>query len=106
MTLPATGVGTTTSTAPAPLRNVYVSFSVNGTVVLDWPRHFSLTQEYGQHDVLKATIIVPYLHPNISQLTAWADNAPISVTWGRLIPHDHLHLVRLRQPPRAAVHGD
>ena len=86
MTLPATGVGTTTSTAPAPLRNVYVSFSVNGTVVLDWPRHFSLTQEYGQHDVLKATIIVPYLHPNISQLTAWADNAPISVTWGRLSP--------------------
>jgi len=86
MTVPLVGVGTTTSTATQPLGNVYTSFSVNGTATRDWPRHFSLTQEYGQHDVLKATIVVPYLHPNISQLTAWADNAAISVTWGRLSP--------------------
>lgn len=86
MTVPATGVGTTTSTGNQPLGNVYTSFTVNGAVVKDWPRDFTLTQEYGQHDVLKATIIVPYLHPNISQLTAWADNAAISVTWGRLSP--------------------
>ena len=86
MTLPAAGVGTTTGTGNQPLGNVYVSFTVNGTAVQDWPRHFTLTQEYGQHDVMQATIIVPYLHPNISQLTAWADNAPISVTWGRLSP--------------------
>lgn len=68
------------------LGNVYTQVKVNGQVVKDWPRDFTLHQEWGRHDILTLSVTVPRLHPYQSQLAAWPDNSLVEVTWGRLSP--------------------
>jgi hypothetical protein len=75
-----------TAASIQPLGNVSVSIKVNGQPARDWPRKFELHQEWGKHDMLKLSIVVPLYHPYQSRLAAWPDNSPVEITWGRLSP--------------------
>lgn len=68
------------------LGNVWTQVKVNGQIVKDWPRDFELHQEWGKHDVLTTSVVVPRQHPYQSRLTAWPDNSLIEIQWGRLSP--------------------
>ena len=69
----------TTSLVPP----VLYALEVSGVPVSDWPKDVELRQAWGQHDLFFLRIMVGKLRPYKRLLTAWPDNAPIKITYGR-----------------------
>jgi hypothetical protein len=67
---------------PLPVGPVVYQIYVNGTLVSDPALDVSIEQTWGCHDIFTVRIEYNRGYP-MNSIVPWADNAPVSVVWGR-----------------------
>ena len=73
---------TTYPVSSGPVGPVVYQVAVSGTVVTDWVLDVELLQTWGYHDIF--IVRIEYNRASaMSTITPWADNAPVTITWGR-----------------------